>query len=427
MIRKILALIFASIILISCSNDKDNVNKIPETVEKVPVLNEYHLLVDSLSEYKSKVGKSSTFSDILHPFNVTYNEIFNIVDTTREIYDFRKVRAGNNYAAYLSNDTLASLNYFVYEIDPVEFVVLDFTDSLLNIYKGKKEITTIEKSVNGIVEYSLWESLTGQGVSPVLALNLSEVFAWQIDFFSIQPGDSYKVIYDEKYIADELVGIGEIKAALFNHRGEDHYAVLFEQGQDDYFDFEGNSLRKAFLKAPLKFSRISSHFTNSRLHPILKYHRPHHGIDYAAPKGTPVSAVGDGVVQVRQYKGGAGNYIKIKHNGTYTSAYMHLSGYAKGLKVGSRVRQGDVIGYVGSTGLSTGPHLDFRFYVNGNPVNYLTVKFPPSTPVTSENMADFTVIRDSMKLRLDAVGEIIETHDGNIAANKKIEDEKNQI
>ncbi|GJQ64594.1 MAG: peptidase M24 [Melioribacteraceae bacterium] len=392
------------LIFYGCSQ---NTEEVPVIEEPEIVLNEYHLQVDTLSEYKAKVGKSSTFSDILHPFKVTYNEIFNIVDTTKDIYDFRKVRAGNEYAAYISADSLAELKYFIYEIDPVEFVVLDFTDSLLNIYRDKKEISVVEKTTSGTIDISLWESLTSMGASPVLALDLSEVFAWQIDFFAIQPGDSYKVLYEEKYIGDELVGLGDIKAAEFTHRGEEHYALLYKQGMDDYFDLDGNSLRKAFLKAPLKFSRISSGYSNSRLHPILKYHRPHHGIDYAAPRGTPVSAVGDGVVQVRAYKGGAGNYVKIKHNGTYTSAYMHLWKYAKGLKVGSKVRQGDVIGYVGSTGLSTGPHLDFRFYVNGQPVNYLNVKFPPSTPVKKENFNKFASVRDSLKNILDTVGVVV--------------------
>lgn len=399
--KKIPLLLVISLIFYACSQ---NTEEIPVVEEPVIVLNEYHLQVDTLSEYKAKVGKSSTFSDILHPFNITYNQIFNIVDTTKDIYDFRKVKAGNEYAAYVSADSLAELQYFIYEIDPVEFVVLDFTDSLLNIYRDKKEISVVEKTTHGTIDISLWEALTNSDVSPVLALNLSEVFAWQIDFFAIQPGDSYKVLYEEKYIGDEFVGIGEIKAAEFTHRGEEHYAVQYKQGMDDYFDLEGNSLRKAFLKAPLKFSRISSGFSNSRLHPILKYHRPHHGIDYAAPRGTPVSAVGDGVVQVRAYKGGAGNYVKIKHNGTYTSAYMHLWKYAKGIKVGSKVRQGDVIGYVGSTGLSTGPHLDFRFYVNGQPVNYLNVKFPPSTPVNKENFTKFAMVRDSLRNILDTVG-----------------------
>jgi len=421
MTKKILIVVII-MILLGCSEKEE-----PKYEEAPPeiVYNEYNLVVDTLSEYKSKVGKSSTFSDILHPFNITYNEIFNIVDTSRDIYDFRKVKAGNSFAAYTSNDSIAKLNYFIYEIDPIEFVVLDFTDSLLSIYKDKKEITIRENSVAGKIDISLWESLTSRNISPVLALSLSEVFAWQIDFFAIQPGDGYKVIFDEKYIGDKFIGIGEIKAAVFNHRGDDYYAILYEQDADDYFDLDGNSLRKAFLKAPLKFSRISSGFSNSRLHPILKYHRPHHGIDYAAPRGTPVSSVGDGVVQERKYKGGAGNYIKIKHNGTYSSAYMHLSKYAKGLKVGSKVRQGDVIGYVGSTGLSTGPHLDFRFYVNNQPVNYLHVEFPPSTPVKKENLADFTVLRDSFKTRLDTVGGISEVLPG--IAVEEVEPEKSKL
>jgi murein DD-endopeptidase MepM/ murein hydrolase activator NlpD len=185
-----------------------------------------------------------------------------------------------------------------------------------------------------------------------------------------------------------------VKVASFNHGNKDLYAFYFEQnGKGDYFDLEGNSLQRTFLKAPLRYSRISSGFSNSRLHPVLKIRRPHHGVDYAAPTGTPVYTVGDGVVIQKGYqKSGGGNYIKIKHNGTYTTVYMHLNGFAKGIKVGQHVKQGDLIGYVGSTGLATGPHLDFRFYRNGSAINPLKVESPPSKPVEEANREAFDSI-----------------------------------
>jgi murein DD-endopeptidase MepM/ murein hydrolase activator NlpD len=206
--------------------------------------------------------------------------------------------------------------------------------------------------------------------TPELAIKLSQIFAWQIDFYHLQKGDHFKVIYDELFVDDKFFAIGTIKAALFSHSGKDFYAIPFTQDSVyQYFDEEGNSLRKAFLKAPLEFGRISSRYSKSRLHPVLKTHRPHLGVDYAAPIGTPIRTTGDGVVSDIGYDRGSGKFIKIRHNSIYITMYLHLSRYSKGIKKGSKVQQGQVIGYVGSTGLSTGPHLDYRFIVNGNPVD----------------------------------------------------------
>ncbi len=226
---------------------------------------------------------------------------------------------------------------------------------------------------------------------PNLSNDLSETYAWTIDFFGLQKGDTYKVIYEKQFVDSTYVGLKKVVASVFYHGGDSLFAFYFEQdGKGDYFDDKGNSLQRTFLKAPLRFTRISSKFSNSRLHPVLKIRRPHHGVDYAAPSGTPVYTVGDGTVIKKGYqKRGGGNYIKIKHNGTYSTTYMHLKGYAKGVKVGDHVKQGDLLGYVGATGLATGPHLDFRFYRNGKPVNPLKVESPPSLPIDTANQAAF--------------------------------------
>jgi murein DD-endopeptidase MepM/ murein hydrolase activator NlpD len=240
----------------------------------------------------------------------------------------------------------------------------------------------------------------------MLAVELSEIYQWSIDFFGLQEGDKFKVIYDESFVDSNSVGISRIHAAWFYHAGHAFWAIPFEQDSVmSYFDEEGNSLRKAFLKAPLRFSRISSGFSNSRLHPILKIRRPHHGVDYAAPIGTPVQAVGDGQVIAAAYQRGGGNYVKLKHNGVYTTAYLHLSKFGKGIKQGAYVKQGDVIGYVGSTGLSTGPHLDFRFYKHGKAVNPLKVEAPPVEPVHEENLLDYELVKQSMMAALKEMNE----------------------
>ena len=226
-----------------------------------------------------------------------------------------------------------------------------------------------------------------------------------IDFFGIEQGDNFKVIYTERYVGDTPIGIERIEAAFFTHHGKSFYAFYFEQDStSSYFDLEGNSLRKTFLKAPLKFSRISSRFTHSRMHPVLKIRRPHHGIDYAAPTGTPVYAIGDGRIIAKGWdKKGGGNYVKIRHNSVYTTVYMHLNKFAKGLKNGDMVKQGDQIGTVGKTGLATGPHLDFRVYMNNQPIDPLKVEAPPVEPVSNDNIQEFINYSDSLRNILDAI------------------------
>ena len=228
-------------------------------------------------------------------------------------------------------------------------------------------------------------------------MRLSEVFAWQIDFFRIQRGDRFRVVYEERTVDGTTIGPGDIVAAYFVHRGRTYYAYRFDDGEgSEYFDENGQSLRRELLKAPLRFSRISSRFTNRRFHPVLKRYRPHHGTDYAAPTGTPVLSVGDGTVQFAAYKGYNGNYVKIRHNATYTTGYLHLSRIADGLRPGATVKQGDTIGYVGSTGLSTGPHLDYRFWKNGTAIDPYSVELPPARPVAPQHMTAFRNVVDGL-------------------------------
>jgi len=368
------------------------------------ILNEYNLLVDSLNEFRGNVGRNQTLADLLLAHDMDYQLIHKISTFPDSPIDVKKIKVGNNFAVFSTgDDTSEIVKYFVYEMDPINFAVVDLTDSL-SVYAGKKDVTFKEREVAGVIEYSLWETLTNQNISPVLAIELSEIFAWQIDFFTIQRGDSFKVKYEEKYIGEKLIGVGKIFAACFNHNKESFYSFRFEQDDEvDYFDEMGNSLRKAFLKAPLRYSRISSRFSNRRFHPVLRRYRPHHGIDYAAAVGTPVQAVGDGFVTQARYQKAEGRIVRIKHNGTYSSAYLHLSKFGKGIKVGAPVKQGQVVGYVGNSGLSTGPHLDFRFYINGSAVNYLNQKFPSTHPVKEIYKEQFNILKDSLKNSLESI------------------------
>lgn len=368
-----------------------------DTVIAIEPVFKYGLPADSFLIEPGVVKSNQYLSQILNARGVGMGTIDKIARKAKSVFDVRKIKSGNRFTVFSTPDSINEARYFVYENSATKYTVFELFDSL-NIYQGEKEIQTRLHTAQGVVETSLWNAMVNSGQDPMLALELSDIFAWTIDFFAIQKGDRFRVIYDEQFVDSISIGIGEIYAVQFDHYGEENYAFIFNQNNRlDYFDEIGTSLRKAFLKAPLKFSRISSRFSHSRMHPVLRIRRPHHGIDYAAPKGTPVMSIGDGTVIARAYqKRGGGNYLKIKHNSVYTTTYMHLSAFAKGVTTGSRVKQGQVIGYVGSTGLATGPHLDFRVHKNGSPVDPLKVKAPPVEPVKEENLQRYNVVKDSL-------------------------------
>lgn len=368
-----------------------------------PVIREYGLAIDSFYIIPGKVMRNQTLAAILNRYGVSYDTIHKLVLASRDVFDLRKIRMGNPYKVFCSRDTLHCVMHFVYEHTPIDYVMFSLEDSL-RVSRQEKEVSLRPREASGMITSSLWETMLESGLDPLLCFELSEIFAWSIDFFGLQEGDAFRVYYDEQYVDSNYIGLGRIHGALFHHAGEDFYAVPFVQDSvRSFFDQHGNSLRKAFLKAPLRYSRISSRYSHSRLHPILKIRRPHLGVDYAAPVGTPVLAVGDGKIIRTGNSKGNGNWIKIQHNAVYATAYLHLSRYGPGIKTGAYVRQGDIIGYVGSTGLSTGPHLDFRFYKNGYPVDPLKVEAPPVEPVHEENRMAYDSILLLTMQRLDRI------------------------
>ncbi len=399
--------LFIAITQYSCkSKAEKRVEQIPQdtiVAIKEPVL-KYGLPVDSFVVEFGKVRNNQYLSQILNDRGVSMVTIDKIARKSKSVFDVRKIKSGEPYAIFSSRDSVPQAKYFVYENSAVDYTVFELFDTL-GITQGKKEVITELCTAQGEVETSLWNAMVDNGQDPILSLELSKIFAWTIDFFGIQKGDRYRLIYDQQYVDSVPVGIGEIYAVEFDHYGEPNYAFRFEQDSMwDYFDDKGQSLRKTFLKAPLEYYRISSRFSNSRMHPVLRIRRPHHGVDYAAPKGTPVMSIGDGTVIAKAYqKGGGGNYLKIKHNSAYTTTYMHLSGYAKGISTGVRVRQGDVIGYVGATGLATGPHLDFRVHMYGKAIDPLKMKADPVAPVKEEYMEHYIVLKDSMLNELQQI------------------------
>lgn len=364
---------------------------------------EYGMVVDSFLVVKDVVKSNENLSSILLKYNTSMIAVEQLVTKAAGIFDVRKIKAGNKYTVLCSNDSLRKAEYFIYETNPTEYVVFETGDSL-HVHLGQKEVEVRIRTASNTISSSLWNAMNEIGASPNVTVALSEIYAWTIDFYSIQKGDNFTAIYEELVVDGETIGMGNILSARFNHGGKDNFAFRFVQdNKPDYFDDKGQSLRRAFLKAPLKFSRISSHFSNSRLHPVLRIRRPHHGVDYAAPKGTPVHSIGNGTVIEVRYAGGAGRMIKIRHNAVYTTAYLHLSGYAKGISKGAHVQQGQVIGYVGSSGLSTGPHLDFRFYKNGSPVDPLKVESPPALPVKKELTDSFNLVKLQQGRKLDSL------------------------
>lgn len=350
-----------------------------ESGDSVLVRYEYGLAIDSFRVDTGYVREGETLGGILRKCGATREQLTHILSLDREQFDVRTIRAGKRYLACYQPDSV--LLYWIYQPDIKTAKVLHLTDSL-HVEHHEKPVEIRARYAEATIESSLWNAMITNGLPADLALELSEIYAWTIDFFGLQKDDSIRVYYEEQYVDSTRIGIGHIYAAHFYHGKRWQDAYWFENEDiRGYFDGDGNSLRKAFLKAPLNYKRISSHFSYARKHPVLKIVRPHTGVDYAAPTGTPVVSIGDGVVIEKGYKGGGGHTVKIRHNSTYTTAYLHLSKYGKDLRVGSHVSQGQVIGYVGSSGTATGPHLDFRIWKNGCPIDPLKMESPPVEPV----------------------------------------------
>lgn len=357
---------------------------------------------DSLRCEEGEVKSGQFFSTLLGSLGMTSQEAYNLTQACDTVFDVRTLRVGNAYKAYFSSED--QLKYLVYDRDRKHQVVFDCNEPY-DVWVYEKPVVRNEKYADVTINSSLWNDMRAADVSPLLILSLSDIYAWTVDFFGLQKGDRFRVLYQETVCDGEVIAVDTVRYAVFSHAGQDFPAIMFDQqdGGNLWWNEKGESMRKAFLKAPLKFSRISSGFSYARKHPVTRKVQPHTGVDYAAPKGTPVMTIGDGVITSMKYEGAGGNTIRIRHNSVYSTAYLHLSGYAKGLKVGQRVRQGDVIGYVGSTGRSTGPHLDFRVWKNGSPINPLKMDSPPAEPLKQENMESFNQTWQSYQHQINTI------------------------
>ncbi len=390
---------------------------VTDSVEVREIVYKYGIPVDDYDVDYGIVKPNQSLSTILEKHGLSVRDVHRLNERAKGIFDVRKIRSGQAYAVFSSRDSLPETSFFVYEEDPKSYVVFDLRGDY-EVRRGQNPVEWKRKEVRGEVESSLWMAMQKVGTDPQLAVVLSNIFGWTIDFFGLQKQDEFRVVYEQEVVDGKSLLNFNVLGASFRHGDSTYYAIPFEQeGEVLYYNEHGNSLEGAFLKAPLDFFRISSRFSNSRFHPVLKKYRAHHGVDYAAPTGTPVYAIGSGKVIAKGYQAnGGGNYLKVKHNSVYTTVYMHLSRFAKGIKVGSAVKQKEVIGYVGATGLATGPHLDFRVFENGKPINPLTIKSQPKKPVSAENMPRFTVVRDSVRSMLGNIVEVRESL-GNVAAD----------
>lgn len=363
----------------------------------------------NLSEFKvlnHVVKRNEIFSSILLQYNVAYQTIDFLARESKSIFNLNRMKAGNNCTVLCEKSGSAIVpKKLIYEEDKENYVVFNLDDSLYT-YRGQNKVVRKHQQVSGIINSSLYETLESNNMSPALAVRLSEIFAWTVDFYKIQPGDKFKVEYDEDFVDGQSVRVGEVSSAVFNSGGKDYYAFYYAKDQaheGDYYDENGNSMKKEFLKAPVKFSRISSHYSLNRFHPVTKEWKAHLGTDYAAPSGTPIMATADGIVEDACFKVYNGNYVKIRHNGQYKTQYLHMSKIAKGMHPGTRVKQGEVIGYVGMTGLATGPHVCYRFWKDGQQVDPLHQKLMFCEPMPSKYKGDFMAKTKGVKLRLDAI------------------------
>ncbi len=392
----------------SCKKEEDNALKTPKIVKVKPPKIEFGYNFDNYSVIRDTIKKDDTFGKLLYENHIGFGKIEEIVKVTKDTFNIKRLNVGKPYTLLKSKDSLEKAQVFIYQKNKIDYVVFDFSnDTITKAFNASKPVTLKEKSASGIITSTLSEALDKAGLNIILAYKLSDMYAWSIDFFRLQKNDKFKIIYTERYIDDTIyAGVKDVKMALFEHNKTAFYGFDFVadsiMGISDYYDDKGKILRSQFLKAPVKFSRISSRYNLKRR---IRYYgnriRPHKGTDFAAPIGTPIMATANGTVTTSTRRGGNGKYVKIRHNGTYSTQYLHMKN--QNVKIGQTVKQGDVIGWIGMTGNTGGPHVCYRFWKNGRQVDPLREKLPEAKPMPKDVKVKYLEYIKPLKLKLDAV------------------------
>ena len=409
--KYVLTIIIALVLVVSCKKS-DNETEKKKAVQKIIPKKGNADFGFNFADYNvvhDTVKRGDTFGTIISKQNIGDRQIYEIVNSVKDTFDVRSIRPNRVFTMLRSKGKTNKLQVFVYQPNDLTYYIFDLRDSAVVAHKKVRPVTIKRRSITGVLKGSLSETLSNSGVEPNLANRITKIYSWSIDFFKLKKGDRFGIIFNERYINDSIYnGVSTIEGAFFEYKGKIMYAFPFVQNQSagkiDYYDEDGKTMKNLFLKSPIKFSRITSRFTARRFHPVQHRWKAHKGTDYAAPSGTPIMTTATGVVEKTGYTAGNGNYVKVKHNGTYSTQYLHMSKIL--VRRGQHVNQGDVIGRVGSTGLATGPHVCYRFWKNGVQVDALGLKLPTGTPMESANKARFIKTVEPLKRELDSIGNL---------------------
>lgn len=399
-------ILFILLTLTACNKEQESQKPKP-VIKKEAIIKQFGFTLNDFKVVHDTIENGDTFGGLLGDEGYDAAAIHKITEQIKDTFDLRDIRVGKPFTMLKDKKAPNALKVFVYEPDNLSYYVIDLRDSIAKVHKTVKPITVKRRIIAAEIEGSLAETLDKAGASPALVHELSEIYAWSIDFFKIQKGDKFAVTVNEKYISDTIyAGVQSIEASYFEYKGKKIYAFPFQKdgGKPDYYDDEGKVLKSMFLKAPLKFSHITSRFSPHRFHPVQMRWKAHNGTDYAAPTGTPIMTTAMGRVIQAGYTAGNGNFVKVKHNSTYTTQYLHMSKIL--VRNGQSVSQGQTIGLVGSTGLATGPHVCYRFWKNGVQVDALKQHLPSSEPMDAKDKPRFLAYSTPLKKELDSISDI---------------------
>ena len=405
--KQIFIVIIALFSLVSCKKTEEIA---PEKVVKlVPKKSEFGFVYADFNVVHDTIERGDTFGTLLEEQNIGERKVYDIIAKVRDSFNVRSIRINKPFTMLRSKNKKHDLQVFIYQPDNLSYYVVDFRDTAIVVYKKIKPITIKRRTIGGVLKESLSETLGNAKIEGVLASKIAKIYAYSIDFMKLKKGDRFAITFTERFINDTVYdGVEELEASFFEYRGKIIYAFPFAQNPNsdkiEYYDEQGKTLKNFFLKSPIKFSRISSRFSSSRFHPVQHRWKAHKGTDYAAPRGTPITVTAGGIVEQSGFTAGNGNFVKVKHNGTYSTQYLHMSKIL--VRRGQRVNQGQVIGLVGSTGLATGPHVCYRFWKNGKQVDALRLKLPTGEPMTGNNKSRFLKQITPLKFELDSVANL---------------------